>query len=318
MAGVRLAPSHEVVLLRRRRRDARCGGGDGCGIVRCLAGHRLWLGQGVPLRRLSREGPRDRRRALPTIPQGRGSAAARLGGRSAGPRGGCEWGPCGAARGRRSARWLGRRRSSRHSSPWEAQSATSRADRLRAMNPVFADVLAANGQYAQRFGLSGLAPTAAKGLGIVTCMDSRIEPLAMLGLRPGRRQDPAQRRRTRDRRRSAHAHARDAPARRTRIMVIPHTAARWQACGRSRSSTRSAPRLEIDATSIDFGVVDGSAPRRSIRMSHASAIGRSWPHGSRLRVSSTTSTPACSTRCCDVEPSVWRRLVRLSGRGTLG
>src|SRR5947208_11543741 len=50
---------------------------------------------------------------------------------------------------------------------------------------VFSDVLAANAAYAQGFALSGLAPRAAKGLAVVTCMDSRIEPLAMLGLKPG-------------------------------------------------------------------------------------------------------------------------------------
>src|SRR3954451_16850214 len=49
----------------------------------------------------------------------------------------------------------------------------------------FSDVLEANAAYAQGFALSGLAPRAAKGLAIVTCMDSRIEPLAMLGLQPG-------------------------------------------------------------------------------------------------------------------------------------
>ena len=49
----------------------------------------------------------------------------------------------------------------------------------------FADVLAANAAYAQDFGLSGLEARAARGLAVLTCMDSRIEPLTMLGLRPG-------------------------------------------------------------------------------------------------------------------------------------
>jgi len=49
----------------------------------------------------------------------------------------------------------------------------------------FDDVLAANEAYAQRFRLEGLEPVAAKGLAVLTCMDSRIEPLAMLGLAPG-------------------------------------------------------------------------------------------------------------------------------------
>ncbi|HEX5799951.1 MAG TPA: carbonic anhydrase [Gaiellaceae bacterium] len=53
------------------------------------------------------------------------------------------------------------------------------------MTDVFADVLAANDAYRQGFGLAGLEARAARGLAVLTCMDSRIEPLAMLGLRPG-------------------------------------------------------------------------------------------------------------------------------------
>jgi carbonic anhydrase len=50
---------------------------------------------------------------------------------------------------------------------------------------VFDDVLVANASYVDDFRLAGLDPIAAKGLAVLTCMDSRIEPLAMLGLRPG-------------------------------------------------------------------------------------------------------------------------------------
>ncbi|RKS04771.1 carbonic anhydrase [Nocardiopsis sp. Huas11] len=49
----------------------------------------------------------------------------------------------------------------------------------------FADVFAANDDYAAQFSLNGLKPLAARGLALVTCMDSRIEPLEMLGLKPG-------------------------------------------------------------------------------------------------------------------------------------
>jgi carbonic anhydrase len=49
----------------------------------------------------------------------------------------------------------------------------------------FADVLTANDAYADGFGLAGLRAEAARGLAVLTCMDSRIEPLAMLGLEPG-------------------------------------------------------------------------------------------------------------------------------------
>jgi len=49
----------------------------------------------------------------------------------------------------------------------------------------FGDVLAANAAYVENFALTGLPPRAAQGLAVLTCMDSRIEPLAMLGLAPG-------------------------------------------------------------------------------------------------------------------------------------
>lgn len=60
------------------------------------------------------------------------------------------------------------------------------AARLAAMEPApFDDILAANREYAAGFHLHGLAGSAAKGLGVLTCIDSRIEPLEMLGLAPG-------------------------------------------------------------------------------------------------------------------------------------
>ena len=49
----------------------------------------------------------------------------------------------------------------------------------------FDDVLAANEEYARRYSLGGLTGRAGKGLAVLTCMDSRIEPLQMLGLVPG-------------------------------------------------------------------------------------------------------------------------------------
>ena len=55
----------------------------------------------------------------------------------------------------------------------------------RVTDATFADVLAANEAYAGDFSLAGLEPVAAKGLAVLTCMDSRIEPLQMLGLGPG-------------------------------------------------------------------------------------------------------------------------------------
>jgi carbonic anhydrase len=54
-----------------------------------------------------------------------------------------------------------------------------------APDDVFADVLAANATYADTVNLPTLEPRAAKGLAVLTCMDSRIDPLAMLGLQRG-------------------------------------------------------------------------------------------------------------------------------------
>src|SRR2546423_2510032 len=58
-------------------------------------------------------------------------------------------------------------------------------DRNVAGDDTFADVLAANDGYARSFDLRDAPASAAKGLAVLTCMDSRIEPLAMLGLEPG-------------------------------------------------------------------------------------------------------------------------------------
>ncbi len=50
---------------------------------------------------------------------------------------------------------------------------------------MFDDLIKANQRYAERFHDSGVAGKAAKGLAVLTCIDSRIDPLQMLGLQPG-------------------------------------------------------------------------------------------------------------------------------------
>jgi carbonic anhydrase len=68
-------------------------------------------------------------------------------------------------------------------------STTLRRERIGQNPPMtdaaFSDILEANVAYAEGFHLAGLRPEAARGLGVVTCIDSRIEPLALLGLVPG-------------------------------------------------------------------------------------------------------------------------------------
>jgi len=49
----------------------------------------------------------------------------------------------------------------------------------------FKDALVANGEYIKDFKYSELTGTAQKGLAIVTCMDSRINPLSVVGMKSG-------------------------------------------------------------------------------------------------------------------------------------
>ncbi|GAA0210478.1 MULTISPECIES: carbonic anhydrase [unclassified Aeromicrobium] len=49
----------------------------------------------------------------------------------------------------------------------------------------FDDLLAANRTFADSFALTGFDGIARAGVAMVTCMDSRIDPLGMIGLQPG-------------------------------------------------------------------------------------------------------------------------------------
>jgi carbonic anhydrase len=49
----------------------------------------------------------------------------------------------------------------------------------------FDDLLRANQAYAETFDLGGFDGVAHAGIAIITCMDSRIDPLHMVGLEPG-------------------------------------------------------------------------------------------------------------------------------------
>lgn len=49
----------------------------------------------------------------------------------------------------------------------------------------FADVLSGNELYAQDFADSHLTGIARKGIAVVTCIDSRIDPLNLMGMKPG-------------------------------------------------------------------------------------------------------------------------------------
>jgi carbonic anhydrase len=49
----------------------------------------------------------------------------------------------------------------------------------------FDDLLAANRAFAENFDYAGFDGVAHAGVAVVTCMDSRIDPLGMIGLSPG-------------------------------------------------------------------------------------------------------------------------------------
>ncbi len=49
----------------------------------------------------------------------------------------------------------------------------------------FDDLLAANREYAKSFALAGFDGIAHAGVAMITCMDSRLEPLEMIGLKTG-------------------------------------------------------------------------------------------------------------------------------------
>ena len=53
------------------------------------------------------------------------------------------------------------------------------------MTTAFDDLLAANATYAETFALGGFDGVAHAGVAMVTCMDSRIDPLGMIGLHAG-------------------------------------------------------------------------------------------------------------------------------------
>lgn len=137
----------------------------------------------------------------------------------------------------------------------------------------FADVLAANTEYARTFSLGGLEPVAARGLAVVTCMDSRIEPLDMLGLKPG------------DAKIMRNAGARvTSDVLRTlalathllgveRIMVVAHTRCKMASATREEINATIAADSGIDVRSLDFQLIadQGATLREDVQRI------RSWP-----------------------------------------
>lgn len=124
------------------------------------------------------------------------------------------------------------------------------------MSPGFDDLLAANRDYAARFTSAGLAGRAARGLAVVTCMDSRIEPLQMLGLSAGDAKIM----------RNAGARVTDDVLRTLvlavhllgvdRVMVVAHTDCRMATVTDERVHASILERSGIDTRSLEFRTMD--------------------------------------------------------------
>jgi carbonic anhydrase len=149
-----------------------------------------------------------------------------------------------------------------------------------AADETFADVLAANHAYAGSFGLKGLPSRAARGLAVLACMDSRIEPLGMLGLGPGDAKIL----------RNAGARVTDDVLRTLvlaahllgveRAMVIAHTDCRMAATGEDEVHAAVRAAGGPDTRSLAF--LTASDQEETVRADVQRV--RSWPYLTGLRV----------------------------------
>ncbi|MGH8941121.1 MAG: beta-class carbonic anhydrase, partial [Actinomycetes bacterium] len=116
----------------------------------------------------------------------------------------------------------------------------------------FADVLAANSTFAAGFRAAPLAARAAKELAVLTCFDSRIDPLRMLGLAPGDAKilRNAGGRVTEDVLRTlvVAVHLLDV----RRVMIVEHTHCRVAGCSEEDVHEAIAERGGPDTRSISF------------------------------------------------------------------
>lgn len=120
---------------------------------------------------------------------------------------------------------------------------------------VFDDVLSGNEVFASGFADSGLTGKAARGLAVVTCMDSRIDPLGVLGMQAGDVKIL----------RNAGARVTDDVLRTlilatyllnvSRVLVMPHTECRMTASTESEIHAEIAREHGIDTRSVEFRTV---------------------------------------------------------------
>ncbi|MGZ4489382.1 MAG: beta-class carbonic anhydrase [Nocardioidaceae bacterium] len=124
------------------------------------------------------------------------------------------------------------------------------------MTDPFDDLLQANRAFAETFALSGFDGVAHAGVAVVTCMDSRIDPLQMLGLKPG---DAKIFRNPGGRVTEAALEALVLGVHLlnvNRILVVPHTRCAMASATQDELRARVGESAGVDASWQTFGVVD--------------------------------------------------------------
>jgi carbonic anhydrase len=137
----------------------------------------------------------------------------------------------------------------------------------------FSDVLHSNDEYVREFRHSGLTGTARRGLAIITCMDSRINPLAVVGMHAGDAKIL----------RNAGARVTDDVLRTlvlasyllgvTRVLVMPHTDCRMVCANDLVIHETIQNQYGVDTRSLDFRTV---SDQREALMVDVSRL-RSYP-----------------------------------------
>jgi carbonic anhydrase len=120
----------------------------------------------------------------------------------------------------------------------------------------FDDLLEANRRYADDFHLEGFDGIARAGVAIVTCMDSRIDPLGIVGLEPG---DAKIFRNPGGRVTEAALEALVLGAHLlnvNRILVVPHTKCAMTKSTENELRQRITELSGVDASWQSFGVID--------------------------------------------------------------
>jgi carbonic anhydrase len=123
----------------------------------------------------------------------------------------------------------------------------------------FADVIGANSEYAATYAAADLSGWAAKGLAVVTCMDSRIDPLSVLGMAPGDVKIL----------RNAGARVTEDVLRTlvlatyllgvNRVLVMPHTDCKMASATEPEIHALISERFGVDTRSLEIRTVDDQA-----------------------------------------------------------